>query len=145
VVDGVKLTFFTAERETQCALKTLLPTYYGQIGVADTPTLFRTKVLLLTKRSTMRDIFDLHFMLMHKGYTLEALVGILQECHPTYPYEAVRSRLLKQTFSLTDPGYDALIDSELPIEQLNSDLARLIEQYEVALTQQLLEEEARKH
>ncbi|TDY02699.1 nucleotidyl transferase AbiEii/AbiGii toxin family protein [Thiohalophilus thiocyanatoxydans] len=143
VVDGVKLSFFTADTETRCALKTQNSTQYGQISVADTSTLFRTKVLLLTKRVTMRDIFDLHFLLMYKGYTLDALVGILNECHPTYPYETVRSRLLKQSFSITDPGFDALVDKDLPVEQLTKDLARLIEQYEVALTQQLLEDETK--
>ena len=143
VVDGVKLTFFTAETETRCALKTLAPIQYGQISVADTTTLFRTKVLLLTKRATMRDIFDLHFLLTHKGYSLDHLVGILNECHPTYPYEAVRSRLLKQTFSLSDPGYNALVDKDLPIDQLTADLARLIEQFEIALTRQLLDDELR--
>ncbi|MGM0594996.1 MAG: nucleotidyl transferase AbiEii/AbiGii toxin family protein [Pseudomonadota bacterium] len=142
-VDGVKLTFFTAERETRCALKTLQPIKIGHISIADTQTLFRTKVLLLTKRATMRDIFDLHFLLIHKGYDFATLISTLNECHPTYPYESVRSRLLKQQFSPTDPGYQALIGKELPREQLTRELARLVEQHEVALTQQLLEAEAK--
>lgn len=143
VVDGVKLTFFTAEKETACALDRLEATAFGAIHVATTETLFRTKAILLTSRATKRDIFDLHFLLFQKKYTIDALIGVVRECHPTYPYETVRSRLLDTAFRMTDPGYDALVDRDITIEALREDIRTLINQYEIAWTQQQLEEQER--
>jgi len=144
VVDGVKLTFFTAESETTCALKTVSPFYFGNIGVADTQTLFRTKAVLLTKRATKRDIFDLHFLLNQNGYRIEDLFGAVHECHPTYPYESVRSRLLTQKFRMTDPGYDALVDRDISVDNLREDIHKLVDEYEVEQARQQLEEAERQ-
>lgn len=110
LIDGVKLTFFTIDRDNGRDKLALDPgiEWKDHLRLASLDTLFVTKALLLTDRHTIRDNFDMYTLFTQANYSYEDLEQAYNEYRPTASLTIARSRLLNADYPLTDPGLEGL-------------------------------------
>ncbi len=131
-VDGVKVTFVAPEPEERAILREASPFQYEGISVADESTLFKLKSLLLTRRVTSRDLFDLYHLTHDRGRPLTQVFETIRHYHPTYPLESVKHRLLMTPIPPDDPGFDALVDVGITVDDMRAWFERQVTDLEVA-------------
>lgn len=112
LIDGVKLTFFTLEKDNG---RDKLASDHGEewrnkLRIASLDTLFVTKALVLTDRHALRDNFDMHALMIQKSYSYNDLIQAYNTYRPNASLNYPESRLLSKDYPLTDPGLDGLID-----------------------------------
>ena len=112
LIDGVKLTFFTLEKENGREKLALDhgKEWNNKLRLASLDTLFVTKALVLTDRHAIRDNFDIHALMMQGSYSYNDLIQAYSTYRPHASLKIPESRLLSKDYPLTDPGVDGLIE-----------------------------------
>ena len=110
LIDGVKLTFFTLEKENG---RDKLAADHGKawknkLRLASLDTLFVTKTLVLTDRHAMRDNFDMHALMSQEGYSYNDVLDAYKTFRPYASLKISENRLLSKDYPLTDPGLEGL-------------------------------------
>lgn len=111
LIDGVKLTFFTLEKENGREKLALDhgKEWNNKLRLASLDTLFVTKALVLTDRHAIRDNFDLYTLMMQENYSYNDLIQAYRTYRPHASLTIHETRLLSKDYPLTDPGLDGLI------------------------------------
>lgn len=136
MVGGVKLTFFAFgdyDRDRQLIRTGLADSrQIGHVAVADIPTLFATKCIVLTDRIKSRDLFDLWWMTHRSGLAMstQSIFETVQQYRPHLPYEHVRHRLLDWQIPATDESFDKLVAEPITIESLRGSFRSDVDQLE---------------
>lgn len=139
-VDGVKLTFFTYGTDDN-QRKILDKDDFvvdGKVKILSVDSLFKTKAIVLTERVKSRDLYDLWWMLNNLGYEIDDLVKTIKTYRPHVAYEHIRYRLLEWTISITDEGFESLINTNVTVESIRDDLRKMVDAFEVKSTEALL-------
>lgn len=129
-VGGVKLTFFVADGLTAPVIAEAGTDACGSIRVARPDVIFQMKALLLTRRATSRDIFDIWWFLEHGGKTVGDIVQAVARAKPSYPVDSVVNRLLLARLPGTDPGFQAVMKAPPDLTGLRAVIARHVDAYE---------------
>ncbi len=113
-VDGVKLTFFTLQKENGRKKLAEDPgeEWSKNLRLASLETLFITKSLVLADRHTMRDNFDMYALLQRDDFCYADVVEAFKTYRPHTDLKIPINRLLSTDYPLTDPGLSGLIDEE---------------------------------
>ena len=113
-VDGVKLTFFTLQKENGRKKLAEDPgeEWSKNLRLASLETLFITKSLVLADRHTMRDNFDMYALLQRDDFCYAGVVEAFKTYRPHTDLKIPINRLLSTDYPLTDPGLSGLIDEE---------------------------------
>lgn len=134
LVDGVKLTFFTLEKENgrEMLASDQGTAWHRKLRLASLDTLFITKSLVLADRHTIRDNFDMNVLLALGHYSYEDLILAYTTYRPGTSLEIPKKRLLSTDYPLTDPGFSGLVDaSEVEIiSKIHGYFTDLISNYE---------------
>lgn len=135
LIDGVKLTFFTLEKENG---RDKLALDHGEewrnkLRIASLDTLFVTKALVLTDRHALRDNFDMRALMMQGSYSYNDLIQAYNTYRPNASLNYPESRLLSKDYPLTDPGLDGLIDEteEEIIDNIHVFFSKIIGNYKL--------------
>ncbi len=112
LIDGVKLTFFTLEKENGREKLALDhgKQWNNKLRLASLDTLFVTKALVLTDRHAIRDNFDMYTLMMQAGYSYNDLIQAYKTYRPDASLKIPETRLLSRDYPLTDPGINSLIE-----------------------------------
>ncbi len=130
--DGTKITFVAlAAVDPTGILKRADTISYGTIRIAAPDTIFSLKALALTDRTRSRDLFDVWFFLARLGYSMEQFAAEVVRMKRNYPFESVKSRLVNPVIPKFDPGFQPLINGPCTVDELVSELRRIVDAYEV--------------
>jgi len=112
LIDGVKLTFFTLEKENGREKLALDhgKEWNNRLRLASLDTLFVTKALVLTDRHAIRDNFDMYTLMQQESYSYNDLIQAYKTYRPYASLKIPETRLLSKDYPLTDPGLDGLIE-----------------------------------
>ena len=112
LIDGVKLTFFTLEKENGREKLALDhgKKWNNKLRLASLDTLFVTKALVLTDRHAIRDNFDMYTLMMQGSYSYNDLIQAYNTYRPHASLKIPETRLLNKDYPLTDPGINGLIE-----------------------------------
>ena len=113
-IDGVKLTFFTLQKENGREKLSEDPgvEWSKNLRMASLDTLFITKALVLADRHAMRDNFDMYVLLQRDDFSYEDMVKAFKLYRPYTDLQIPIKRLLSADYPLTDPGLSGLIDEK---------------------------------
>lgn len=139
-IDGVKVTFFAPGAAESAILKAAVPVVFDGLRVADAETIFRLKAVLLTERVTSRDLFDLYYFAEIKGKGMEAILDVVRQYHPTYPYESLKHRLTRTPMRPDDPGFEPLISDAIDLASIRDWFQRELDEWEVREAERLATE-----
>lgn len=120
LINDVKVTFATLEQEQRAVVSAGSTVRYKSVNIADSDTIFHLKSQLLTKRAASRDIFDLYYLTHDRGRPVNDIFESLKKWSPGFNISTVKSRLLHSPLRQDDPGYEALVDKNLSIEDIRS-------------------------
>lgn len=139
LVHDVKLTFFTfgEDDHQRSILDNDVYVQDAKVKILSVDSLFKTKAIVITQRVKSRDIFDLWWMLNNLDYAIDDIVNIVDEYRSHIKYEMLRYRLLDWPISITDEGFESLIDTDDTIESIRNDLRALVDDYEVRMAAEL--------
>jgi hypothetical protein len=131
LVNGVKLTFFTADADLAAAIEA---TAHPTPRVASLPELFRTKVISASNRRASRDWLDLYILLTKHSFTLEDFVAVFQR-DGINGGEAKLSQAFRNLCggktNPSDPGYSSLLKHPPKLEEIADFFSDLQSRYEV--------------
>ena len=113
-VDGVKLTFFTLQKQNGREKLAEDPgvEWSKNLRLASLETLFITKALVLADRHAMRDNFDIHVLLQRDDFCYADVIEAFKTYRPYTDLNIPFNRLRSSDYPLTDPGLSGLIDEE---------------------------------
>lgn len=135
LIDGVKLTFFTLEKENgrEKLDSDLGEVWSNNLRLASLDTLFVTKALVLSDRHAIRDNFDMQTLMMHEDYTYTDLINAYNRYRPHTSLMIPEARLLSKNYPLTDPGLDGLTDEseEEIIDNIHVFFSKIIGNYKL--------------
>lgn len=128
-VDGVKLTFFTLQKENGREKLVEDPgvEWSKNLRLASLETLFVTKALVLVDRHTMRDNFDMHALLQRDNFSYADVIKAFKTYRPYSDLKIPYNRLRSIDYPLTDPGLLGLIEEE------EEETVRRIQEYFIKL------------
>ena len=133
LIDGVKLTFFTLEKENGREKLALDhgKKWNNKLRLASLDTLFVTKALVLTDRHAIRDNFDMYTLMKQENYSYDDLIQAYSTYRPHASLKIPETRLLSKDYPLTDPGLDGLIEEseEEIINNIHIFFSKIISNY----------------
>lgn len=140
LIDGVKLTFFTLDKENGSEKLALDhgEVWCNKLRIASLDTLFVTKALVLTDRHALRDNFDMRSLMTQGSYSYNDLIRAYKTYRPYASLNYPESRLLSKDYPLTDPGLDGLIEEseEEIINNIHVFFTKIIGDYKLDIDKQ---------
>lgn len=138
--ETVKVTFFAPEADLN---EVLGSEPAAKLRVATLDEIFASKALVCADRSKTRDWFDLYVMMTQHGYAMEDLYNVFERLERLPKFNIASSRLRACHPSLSDEGYEQLLDNAPSLESMRSYFSEQLDLLEIKLARYRFEQLAR--
>lgn len=128
LVDGIKVTFFAPGEADELAVHNDAGRHaMGALSIMGAESIFQLKSMVLMRRRTSRDLFDLWHFVANKGKSIDDIANAMGEKARYHNIDAKLLRIAPSGFDLADPGFLPLLanaprDKEELLQRM-SDLA----------------------
>lgn len=128
LVDGVKITFFAPQDDEErrvCADTPRVPV--GEMSIMDAEGIFLLKSMVILRRRTSRDTFDLWHFVEHRDKTVADIVKSMGRGARHFGLDAKLDRIAPSRFNAADPGFSTtMADAPRTPDELIQRMATLI-------------------
>ena len=114
---GVRISFFCGEAYHRSIFA---PNSSDRVRLASIQEIFDSKCVLSAKRTCLRDMFDLYFLMTRFSFTIEAFVNAFEKSGMLNQIDISLTRLCLPQLPQKDPGYQALIPDPPSLEVMSN-------------------------